>query len=205
MSQCQIVSTDILLEFLEVAFHGILYYRKIYPSEIFRKKKLYGTGIWICEHPEVKEYLKNILNAVREALTADITSIKSVNLIITDNQGILLEKFAFDLLKIQFDAKESDPYFLKTEESLRTLCLKFSMLDSYLKPLPEDSIFSIELDTHEAALVSLSENPKCEDFPWIIRTDNSIETSGRTSLLPLYTVRTDHLALQLFVIGDTKV
>ncbi|XP_015114783.1 mitotic spindle assembly checkpoint protein MAD2B [Diachasma alloeum] len=204
MSQCQIVSTDILLEYLEVAFHGILYHRKIYPTEIFGRKKIYGAGVWISEHPEVNEYLKNVLEAVREALTADITSIKRLNFIIVDSDDILVEKFVFDLLQIQIDATECDPYFLKTEESLRTVCLKLSMMDSYLKPLPEDCKFSIELETHEAALVSLSENPKCEDFPWIMRTDDENETSGKTSLLPIYTVKTEHLGVQLFVIGNTK-
>ncbi|XP_063984556.1 mitotic spindle assembly checkpoint protein MAD2B isoform X2 [Diachasmimorpha longicaudata] len=204
MSQCQIVSTDILLEYLEVAFHGILYHRKIYPAEIFSRKKIYGVGIWVSDHPEVNEYLKNILEAIREALTADITSIKRLNFVLVDSEDILMEKYVFDLVKIQIDTPEIDPYFLRTEESLRTVCLKLSMMESYLKPLPENCQFFIELESHEAALVGLSENPKCEDFPWIVRNDDWNETSGKTSLLPIYTVKTEHLGVQLFVIGETK-
>lgn len=93
-----------------------------------------------------------------------------------------------------------DPYYLKTEESLRTICLKLSMCETYLKPLPEDSSFSIEIETYETAHVSLNENPRCEDFPWIINED-APEMMNK-NLLPLKTIKTDCLNMQMYVIED---
>lgn len=74
------------------------------------------------------------------------------------------------------------------------------MCEAYLKPLPEDSIFSIEINTYETAHVTLNENPRCEDFPWIINED-SLEMTEQ-SLLPLKTVKTDCLNLQMYVLEN---
>lgn len=92
-----------------------------------------------------------------------------------------------------------DPYFLKTEEALRTICLKLSMTNAYLNPLPDDCTFTIEIDTYEAAHIAISENPKCEDFPWITK-ESTDELNIRNNLLPLTTINTEYLGLQMYVI-----
>lgn len=104
--------------------------------------------------------------------------------------------------KSRFILIRKDPYYLKTEEALKTICLKLSMCDAYLKPLPDGSTFSIEIQTYETAHIILSENPKCEDFPWII--DDSADEMIDKSLLPLKDIKTDCLSLQMYVIEDTK-
>lgn len=95
-----------------------------------------------------------------------------------------------------------DPYYLKTEEVLRTICLKLSICDTYLKPLPDGSTFSIEIQTYETAHITLSENPKCEDFPWIVE-DDAIEMINK-NLLPLKDIKTDCLNLQMYVTEDAE-
>ncbi|OAD55683.1 Mitotic spindle assembly checkpoint protein MAD2B, partial [Eufriesea mexicana] len=194
------VATDILLEFLEVAFNHILYFRDLYPKEIFVKRKIYSTIVYVSEHPELNEYIKNVLNTIRELIKEDENSVKAVNLVFYNKKKMPIEKFVFDLLKLQANNTENDPYYLKTEESLRTICLKLSMCESYLKPLPEDSSFSIEIQTYETAHVTLNENPCCEDFPWII-DENALEMTNK-NLLPLKTIKTDCLNLQMYVIED---
>lgn len=84
---------------------------------------------------------------------------------------------------------------------MRTICLKLSTCDGYLKPLPEGSTFSIEIQTYETAHITLSENPKCEDFPWIIE-DGTTEMINK-NLLPLKDIKSDCLSLQMYVIEDT--
>ncbi|KAK9307130.1 hypothetical protein QLX08_002453 [Tetragonisca angustula] len=200
MSDDKIVATDILLEFLEVAFNQILFFRNLYPKEIFVKKKIYSICIYVSEHPELNEYIKNVLNAIRELVKEDENSVKTVNLVFYNKQKEPIEKFVFDLAKLQANNTEKDPYYLKTEESLRTICLKLSMCETYLKPLPEDSSFSIEIETYETAHVSLNENPHCEDFPWIINED-APEMINK-NLLPLKTIKTDCLNMQMYVIED---
>jgi len=74
------------------------------------------------------------------------------------------------------------------------------MCDTYLKPIPDNSTFSIEIQTYETAHIILSENPKCEDFPWIIKDDTEMIDKN---LLPLKDIKTDCLSLQLYLIEDT--
>lgn len=105
------------------------------------------------------------------------------------------------IFKINLFILRQDPYYLKTEEALKTICLKLSMCDTYLKPLPDGSTFSIEIQTYETAHIILSENPKCEGFPWIIE-DGAVEMTNK-NLLPLKDIKTDCLNLQMYVIEDT--
>ncbi|KYM96810.1 Mitotic spindle assembly checkpoint protein MAD2B, partial [Cyphomyrmex costatus] len=194
------VGVDILLEFLEVAFNHILYFRKIYAKEIFVKKKIYGITIYVSEHPELNEYLSNVLNAIRELIREDENSVKAINLTFYNKNKLPIEKFVFDMVKLQAEFTERDPYYLKTEEALKTVCLKLSMCDTYLKAIPDNSTFSIEIQTYETAHITLSENSKCEDFPWIIK-DDAVEVIDK-NLLPLKNIKTDCLNLQLYVIED---
>ncbi|KYM86116.1 Mitotic spindle assembly checkpoint protein MAD2B, partial [Atta colombica] len=204
------VGVDILLEFLEVAFNHILFFRKIYPKEIFVKKKIYGITVYVSEHPELNEYLSNVLNAIRELIKEDENSIKAINLTFYNKNKLPIEKFVFDMVKLQaefmeyvelfFSILRRDPYYLKTEEALKTVCLKLSICDTYLRAIPDNSTFSIEIQTYETAHVTLNENPKCEDFPWIIK-DDAVEMINK-NLLPLKNIKTDCLNLQLYVIED---
>lgn len=216
------------MEFLEVAFNHILYFRKIYPKEIFVKKKIYGITVYVSVHPDLNEYLMNILNAIKELIKEDENSVKAITLTFYNKNRLPVEKFVFDMVKLQAELAEyvvavdklyleflefqsfinlcnfvlrKDPYYLKTEEALKTICLKLSTCDTYLKPLPDNSTFSIEIQTYETAHIILSENPKCEDFPWII--EDSAEEMMNTSLLPLKDIKTDCLSLQMYVIEDT--
>lgn len=183
MSQQQLVGSDILLEFLEVAFHNILYARNLYPKEIFTRKKIYGLGVQVSEHPELNAYLKEVLNSISELIKQDETSVRKITLCFYDENKTPVEQFVFDVGKLKTDLAVEDPFFLKTEEALRTFCLKLSTSGSYLKPLPKKSTFSIQIHTHEAAHVALSENPKCENFPWIEAEEGMVDIKEQT-LLP---------------------
>lgn len=203
MSQTKVVAGEILLEFLEVAFNLILYFRKLYPKEIFVKKKIYGTVVHVSEQPDVNEYLRNVLVTIRELFKEDEDSIKAVNLVIYNKNRIPLEKFTIDFIKLQTKRDNMDPYYLKTEEALRAICLKLSTCDAYLKPLPENASFSIEINTYETSYVSLSENPVIDHFPWII--ENETMETVNTNLLPLKTVEIDCLNLQMFVLQNKNL
>jgi len=94
------------LEFLEVAFNHILFFRKIYPKEIFLKKKIYGITVYISEHPELNEYLSNVLNAIRELIKEDENSVKAINLTFYNRNKLPIEKFVFDMIKLQAELTE---------------------------------------------------------------------------------------------------
>ncbi|KAG7210872.1 hypothetical protein KM043_012354 [Ampulex compressa] len=200
MSQERIVGNDLLLEFLEVAFNHILFFRNLYPKEIFSKRKIYGTIVYVCDHPELGEYLRNVLSAIRELTLGDENCVTAVELVFYDKDRAPVEKFVFDLSKLNANAVWKDPYYLKTEEALRVICLKLSTCGTYLKPLPERSTFAIMIKTSETAHIALSENPRCEEFPWIAEEDAPIMTSK--DLLPLKRITNDCFALEMFAIED---
>lgn len=119
------VGVDILLEFLEVAFHYILFSRKIYPKEIFVKRKIYGITVHVSEHPELNEYLSNILSAIRELIKEDENSVKTVNLIFYNKNELPIEKFVFDIVKLQADLTEYVCKELTIDLSILTKSLFF--------------------------------------------------------------------------------
>ena len=94
------------MEFLEVAFNHILFFRKIYPKEIFVKKKIYGITVYVSEHPELNEYLSNVLNAIRELIKEDENSIRAINLTFYNKNKLPIEKFVFDMVKLQAEFME---------------------------------------------------------------------------------------------------
>lgn len=79
--------------------------------------------------------------------------------------------------------------------------MKLSMAGNYLKPLPEDSSFAIEIETYEAAQVALSENSKCENFPWIVCGASVIKNS---QLLPVNRVNTNYLDLEVYTLENSE-
>ena len=44
---CISVASDILTEFLEVAFHSLLYVRDLYPCGVFQRRKKYDVPIYV--------------------------------------------------------------------------------------------------------------------------------------------------------------
>ncbi|PSN52363.1 hypothetical protein C0J52_06713 [Blattella germanica] len=92
----------------------------------------------------------------------------------------------------------SDPYFIKGEEALRGFCLRLSMIASSLKPLPEESSFAVHVHSTEAATLSLAEDHRFQDFPWI-ETDVQGTNIMEPTIVPLRTVDTGYLKLQMYV------
>lgn len=57
--------SDILLEFIHVALHYLLYIRGIYPPNLFEKAQKYGLSILQCRHPLVNSYITTLLSAIK--------------------------------------------------------------------------------------------------------------------------------------------
>lgn len=202
MSQDKIIASDILLEFLEVAFHNILYYRKLYPAAIFAKKRIYGTTIHVSQHPDVNRYITNVLACVQDLIQQDENCLKSVNLLFLNKDQTPIEKFTFRLDQLRNNITGDDTYFMIIEETLRALCLKLSMCETYLDPLPTDSSFVIKIAVNQAAEAFLIENSKYNNFPWCA-DDNTAEVQ-RGLLLPIKDLNTAGLVLQCYAVEDKE-
>ncbi|KAJ8686399.1 hypothetical protein QAD02_022193 [Eretmocerus hayati] len=192
------VSTDILLEFLDVALHSILYYRKLYPEEIFTVKKVYGIPVHVSVHPEVNSYIENILGCTKKLVQENKSNLEAVSIVCIDKNKVPVEKYTFGLEHLRDNILDKDPYFIKTEDALRTLCLKLSLIESYLEPLPPESTFTINITTNRAAFLSLSEQIASLDFPLIIENHPAEVKNG--FLLPIKDLCTDFLALKCYAV-----
>lgn len=124
------------------------------------------------------------------------------NFIIFDHLYYHCSKIYFNKFFKLTNFYRADPYFLKTEEVLRTTCLKLSMAETYLKPLLLDSAFIINVVTSHAAHIAYTENSNNQDFPWIVDDDFMEVVNGQ--LLPIKDISTNYLSLQLFVVEDRE-
>jgi len=80
---------DLILEFIEVATHQILYHRDLYPSKltnlltlsfictiflciyiesIFGKRLVYGVPVMVCQHPAVRRFIIDHLESLKQVL-----------------------------------------------------------------------------------------------------------------------------------------
>ena len=56
---------EVLLDFLTVAIHDILYSRSVYPEEMFLSVKRFNVPVHVSRHPEVNSYIKESLDAAK--------------------------------------------------------------------------------------------------------------------------------------------
>lgn len=72
----------------------------MYPPKIFAKKKIYGTVVYISQHPELNEYLKQVLSCIRELLILDKRSVQAINLVFLNSNKLPIEKYTIQLDEI---------------------------------------------------------------------------------------------------------
>lgn len=170
---------DVVLEFLCVAFHNILYYSSIYPTSIFEMRRKYSIVVYRSIHPEVNQYIDLCLKSARECLKTE--QLSRIEFAFTDKSFKPISKFNFDLDKsFEFD-ETADAYLVQCEQNMRAFCLKLSPLSNKMKVLPEDCSFSIYLHTNESTAVAMANNPELERFP-LIEVDKHVEAD---KIIPL--------------------
>lgn len=56
--------TRIIATTVEVAIHTILYVRRIYPAELFKRKKRWDAPVYQSRHPDLNKYISGAVKAV---------------------------------------------------------------------------------------------------------------------------------------------
>ncbi|KAG5897135.1 hypothetical protein JTB14_025088 [Gonioctena quinquepunctata] len=194
MSNAKTTPADILCEFFEVLVHNIVFLRKIYPETIFARKKKYGIPVHQCIHPDVNEYVNQCLQAVR--FHSRKNQLTRLFVCFYKNEHIC-ERYCFDILKLKNTA-EGDSFLVELEQSIRNFILKLHTAQEYLEDLPDDSTFSISLQTTAYSSVEFNQEPSYESFPWIEVKEKEISVSG-ADIVPLQTLESDCLALQMYI------
>jgi mitotic spindle assembly checkpoint protein MAD2B len=90
--------SDILIDFLEVAVHNVLYIRNIYPESIFVRRKKYGVPVQMSTHPYLNEYISECLKTIKELLKKN--EVRKVTVTFFDETQIPVERFVFDILDL---------------------------------------------------------------------------------------------------------
>lgn len=54
---------------VEVAIHTILYVRRVYPAELFVRRKKYDTPVFQSRHPELNGYIAGVVKAVADEIS----------------------------------------------------------------------------------------------------------------------------------------
>lgn len=162
---------DILCEFFEVVIHNILNSRKLYPETIFELRKKYGIPVYICIHPDLKDYINECLKAVNFFISK--RQLHKIFICFHSGKSIL-ERYTFDILDVNDLVKRysssfldniktlwffSDLFLVKLEQSMRTCILKLNASLSYMKNLPEKSTFSIRLLTNCYTSFEFNQDP----------------------------------------------
>ncbi|BGP39020.1 hypothetical protein JCM10449v2_002958 [Rhodotorula kratochvilovae] len=83
-------------DYLEVAFHTLLYIRQVYPAELFHQVKKYNVPVWQSRNPALNEYLGRVLECIAEEL--DKGAVRRVILVIKEDSAeeTPLERFIFE-------------------------------------------------------------------------------------------------------------
>lgn len=192
------VASDILCEFLEVAFHALLYTRGLYPAGVFERRQKYNVPVQMVCHPGVNEYLSDLLKSLKGHIEAG--SVEQVVFCILGSEDEKpLERFVFQIAAGVGDkSMESDAYLSRLEQSLRTFTMKLNISDSLLKDLPEDCTWSVQIYTKESTMLESQSNQSLEDFQWVVADDREVAVE-EASLLPVKNLDSGILQMQCYV------
>ncbi|XP_074655165.1 mitotic spindle assembly checkpoint protein MAD2B-like [Tubulanus polymorphus] len=190
------VAVDILSEFLEVAFHCILYVREVYPSGVFERRKKYNVPVQMCCHPDVNKYIQDTITGLK--LILDRQSLEKICLIILSPDHKPLEKFTFEIGTKQNPSLSEDKFLLKLEQSLRAFLLKLNICDATLESLPEECSWAVQVHTKDSTFLEIEERQIEKDFPWI-EADESQTIIEDANVVPLKALNSSLIKMQLYV------
>ncbi|CAH1772698.1 unnamed protein product [Owenia fusiformis] len=195
------VTSDILSEFLEVAFHSILYTRELYPAGIFERRKKYNVPIQMSTHPDVNQYIIATIQSLKPLL--DKHTADRVCMTILDGSSRPTEKFVFEIASATACDFSEDMYLVRLEDALRAFLLKLNICDAILTTNPQECSWCIQVHTTEIAYADMKQTPKAQEFTWV-EAEREQTYMGESSMLPLKSVDNAVVKMQLYVEENTS-
>ncbi|KAH8341143.1 hypothetical protein KR074_002363 [Drosophila pseudoananassae] len=189
---------DIQLEAIEVLLNHILYVRGVYPSQIFKKRRIYNTPVFVSIFPPLNNYLAGVLRSVKELMGRN--GLQSLEVILYHEENNPLESYQMLVESLVTGASENDPHLIEYEQQLRSAIYKLSERVKQLSKLPPGTTcFKIHLHTCQDAFVRLSHESQFQEFPWLQAQNFKSQKNSQTqnmSLLPLAAVENVGLKMQ---------
>ncbi|XP_005108403.1 mitotic spindle assembly checkpoint protein MAD2B [Aplysia californica] len=191
------LNVDIIVEFLEVAIHCILYNRNLYPQGVFEKKIKYNVPVQMCLHPDVCAYVGHIIQSLK-LLLAEGKVEKVAVVILQEDTGLPVEKFVFEVSDLKEKWRETDPHLFRVEQALRGFLLKLNVSDGLLMTSSTATTWTIHAHTKDSTLSSAEEKLIQMDFPWT-EADEQQQKIPNAKIIPVKSVSTDIFDMQLYV------
>ncbi|XP_065183401.1 mitotic spindle assembly checkpoint protein MAD2B-like [Sycon ciliatum] len=207
-----LVGADIVCEFLEVAWHQILFLRDVYPASVFGRRRMYGTSVRMCLHPDVNQYIAQSLEAIRGCLVRG--DVETIVLVVRNQAGLVVEQYVFEAaVPERRDPDEfEDRYLLEVEASLRAALLRLTTCAGGLGSLHGDGVtFAVLVKTRRDAAERLAVQSAAQVQPmhWLEANcssggggdgDGGSETiAAPNDLHPINSFSSEHVKLQVFV------
>ena len=195
---------DEICEFLECAIHNILYIRQVYPSNLFKKVKIYNVPVFKARHPALVQYIKNILESVKPLFTKSLVDKLCLVICKDYKERQPLEQYSFSL-KLFKDYQPCTRASLET--FLRSFLLKINIADSSFEPIPVESegkptpvSFYILVHTSGDLDSQAQRSLQAElENPWVSADFEEKELFKNAEVVPFKTISTQSFQLQLNV------
>lgn len=170
---------SILTEFIEIYVNQIIYIRKVYPRQIFQKRKAFCLPVNKSIYPPLNEYVQKSLICSQHLIGTK--ELKRVEILIYDDNGTH-ESYMMNFLE-DFLIDESDLMIL--QENFRQSLCELEIKCKVLNEIKQPSKFKILLHTKERAYQKLCNDSTYQDFLW--RQVNEINKSAVKKIIPIST------------------
>jgi len=171
-------------EFLEVAFHQILYLRNVYPEDLFEQRKKFNVKVMASRHPVLTSYIGQVISQSMEEVVKGLA--KKLILAIQDSSTMPhrpCEHFVFNLQYLvdpittfendaDRDIRPIAAYGSQADAELhiRAFLMKLNTCNAHLgNPVKQDLTWTTFLELNDTTKEPLSEQSKKNDLPpqWI--------------------------------------
>lgn len=192
-----------LLKFLEVSIHTILFVRRIYPTELFARRKKYDAPVYQSRHPDLNSYISGAVKAVGEELVRG--TVQRVVVVIRDRDNVALERFVFNFSGLPAIPKDAEWQKWSNVEGVmsaatlaqyfRSFLIRLALLDRQLGTLPEswDSTFAVVMELKDGETPSEPvSKAKAKDKPPVAWVPALVQntTAGMTEDAESHIIRT---------------
>ncbi|PNW73850.1 hypothetical protein CHLRE_13g575333v5 [Chlamydomonas reinhardtii] len=138
---------SVVLEFLEVAVHTVLFTRGIYHKDAFERVRAFNTYCRRSRHPELNSYISSTISRLRPLIESG--HLRELAVLVFDSRSSVVERVSFCtqlLASSTLDQAQQAQGAVDVdalEAGLGSALLKLQFIDSLLKPLPQGCTFEL--------------------------------------------------------------
>jgi len=162
MSNCtdDLFYVDILLEFIEVLIHQIIYLRDVYPASVFVTRRKFNLPLQMSQHPLINEYITKVVASMKKYLSKPESDVDSVDIVVSGSGGHV------DRFRLEFgslagpsinSSGRSDQFMVELEMTLASFLLRLAQAIAGMSPSKEEREWWVELGTTEQGAMRLME------------------------------------------------